>query len=254
MQLPQFQAHAALEEVHWWFCARREIIRILLHHFLPPSPATLLVDVGCGTGGNTAAFSREYRCIGIDPDADAIASARARFPVCTFFLGNAPQDISADVHRADAVLLLDVLEHVEDDRGLVCDLLHAMKTGAYLFLMVPADPSLWSPHDRGFGHYRRYTLAHFRRTWEGPPVTELLCAFCNTRLYWPIRLLRMFARLRGKPLGRGDSDLALPPPLANAILRRIFAGEGGRLMSLLDGRRHRGYRRGVSAVAVLRKI
>jgi len=254
MQLPQFQVHAALEETHWWFTGRREIVRTLLHRLLPPSPERRIVDVGCGTGGNTVAFKQEYTCIGIDPDIDAITFARERFPQCRFIQGVAPRDIATDLKVADAVLLLDVLEHAEEDRQLICDLLSAMKPGAFLLIMAPADPKLWSPHDKGFGHFRRYTLESFRLLWSGQPVRELLLSFCNVRLYWPIRFLRLLARARGKPLGQGDSDLALPPRFVNHLLHCIFAGEGQRLMALLDGRVLRGYQRGVSAVVVLQRV
>lgn len=254
MQLPQFQAHAKLEEIHWWFTGRREIVQTLLHRLLPPSRERSIVDVGCGTGGNTAAFNKEYTCIGIDPDPDAITLARARFPQCRFIHGAAPQSIPDEICRADALLLLDVLEHVEHDVPFVQELVRAMKPGAYLFIMVPADLALWSPHDKGFGHFRRYTLESLRLLWSGQPVRELLLSFCNVRLYWPIRFLRLFTRVRGKPLGQGDSDLALPPLPLNTFLRWVFAGEVKRLTSLLGGQRKLWKRHGVSAIAVLERL
>jgi SAM-dependent methyltransferase len=96
MQSQQFQLHSQIEERHWWFVARRRILRELVKSVAgpnfnvrqPPHPGPLprgegdrkiVVDIGCGTGANLAAFADEYRCVGIDTSAEAIELARARF-------------------------------------------------------------------------------------------------------------------------------------------------------------------------------
>lgn len=252
MQLPQFEMHAALEERHWWFLGRRRIVEQLLQELLAPGKRTRVVDVGCGTGGNTAAFDRSTTCIGIDPIPEAIAFARERFPSVRFLCGTAPRDIPDEIARADAVLLLDVLEHVEDDVLLVSELLAEMKPGAYLLLMAPADSVLWGSHDRGFEHYRRYTLERLRRIWKGLPVSELLVSHCNARLYPPVKLARIFSRMLGRSLGPKETDLSLPPRPLNTLLHWIFAGEAWRIIRALRGK-GRGYRCGVSIIAVLRR-
>jgi len=252
MQLPQFQVHADLEERHWWFLGRRAIFRSLLMQAVPPANDRLILDVGCGTGGNTVAFRDLYTCVGIDPSLDAVTFARQRFPGVEFRHGYAPQDCRDLLARADAVLFLDVLEHVQDDFALVSQLLAGMKPGAYLFIAAPGDPDLWGPHDRGFEHERRYSLQRFRMLWEGLPVEECVCSGLNARLYPIAKLSRFFSRLRGKALGSGDTDLSLPSAPVNALLFRIFAGESRRI---LRAWRKSGppYRYGVSVFAVLRR-
>lgn len=254
MQLPQFQIHAAIEEKHWWFLGRRALFRALLHHVVPPHTGAKLLDVGCGTGGNTAAFAGEYDCLGVDPVPEAVAYAQERFPACHFRVGHVPQDVPDETRDADIILLADVLEHVEDDRRLVADILAAMKSGAHLLMMAPADPRLWSPHDRGFEHFRRYDLARARELWQGQPAEELVCTYVNARLYWPVRLVRIFTRLLNRSLGPSDTDLSLPPAPVNALLRRIFASEERVLIDLLNGKRQCGFRHGVSFLALLRRI
>lgn len=252
MQLPQFQVHADIEQQHWWFLGRLKIVRTLLHRVLPPDRNRLVVDVGCGTGGNTIALSRDYTCIGIDPSVDAIAFARERFTALTFRIGYAPQDCEDLLSRADAVLLMDVLEHVEDDFLLISSLLAAMKPGAYLFMIAPGDPTLWGEHDRGFEHVRRYTLPRFRRTWEGLPVRECAVSCCNARLYPLVKIARFLSRISGRSLGPARTDLSLPPRPVNAVLQRIFGGESGRFLRMLEGR-SRPYVHGVSVLALLER-
>ncbi|MDA1209156.1 MAG: class I SAM-dependent methyltransferase [bacterium] len=251
MQLPQFEVHAATEDKHWWFLARREIVSELLRH-ISPKPEKI-VDVGCGTGGNTAALAAKYDCLGIDPIPEAIAFAQERFPFVQFIQGYAPQDIEHQMQDADVVMLMDVLEHIEDDFLFVSELLASMKPGAHLLLMAPADPTLWGPHDKGFEHYRRYTTDRLRLLWKDLPVTERMVSYCNSRLYPLVKVARMISRMCGASLGPNDTDLSLPMVPINALFHRLFLGEKKRLINLLDGKTSKGFGFGVSVMAVVRR-
>jgi hypothetical protein len=112
---------------------------------------------------------------------------------------------------------------------------------------------LWSEHDVNLGHYRRFDLPMFRALWADEPVEELMMSHFNTRLYPLVRAVRLLSRLRRKAWGDAGTDMSVPPGPVNGMLRRIFEGEGTRLLSLLQGRRSRGYGFGVSLIALLRK-
>ena len=125
-------------------------------------------------------------------------------------------------------------------------------TGAHLLLTVPADRTLWSPHDVSFGHYRRYDRARLAMLWEGLPVRVRLVSYYNTRLYPLIKAARMVGRWRGRALGAAGTDFALPPGFLNRQLTRTMSAESGRLLRVLAGESPE-YRRGVSLVAVVRR-
>lgn len=57
------------------------------------------------------------------------------------------------------VLLMDVLEHVEDDLGLLQAVRGIQVPGGRLLVTVPAHAFLWSEHDVFLGHHRRYSRA-----------------------------------------------------------------------------------------------
>jgi 2-polyprenyl-3-methyl-5-hydroxy-6-metoxy-1,4-benzoquinol methylase len=59
---------------------------------------------------------------------------------------------------ADLVLLMDVLEHVDDDTDLIKQSVAGAATGAFVLITVPAFQSLYSAHDRFLDHRRRYTI------------------------------------------------------------------------------------------------
>ena len=251
MQKAQFDLHATIEERHWWFVGRRRILRSLVASVLPPSRKSLIIDVGCGTGANIAAFAGGYRCVGIDTSADAIAHARSRFPSVTFLNGMAPDDLGDLAGQADLFMLTDVLEHVEDDKGMLARLLASVRPGAHVLLTVPADPSLWSNHDVSFGHYRRYTRQTFRAVWKGLPVRPRLVSAFNSRLFPVVKAIRTMNRLRNETSGDAGTDLALPSGPINKILTGFFAGESKRLVDVISRRGAKPYCSGVSLVAIL---
>lgn len=253
MQSEQYQLHAKIEDRHWWFVARRQIVRELLQRYLPPSPQRAIVDVGCGTGANLASFAQDYDCLGIDPSPDAVAFAQQRFPHAQFICGLAPRDLGTWSATADAFLLMDVLEHVPDDFAMFSELLAAAKPGALFVVTVPADASLWSPHDEAFGHYRRYDAQRLERVWQGLPVESLLLSHYSSRLYPVVRCVRTAGRLWGRGSGEAGTDFRILPGPLNRGLTKLFAGESRRLHRVAAGHAPP-YSRGVSLIALLRRL
>jgi len=254
MQSEQFQLHAQIEQRHWWFVARRRILRELVRGVSPAAGKrdSIVVDIGCGTGANLAALAGEYRCVGIDTSAEAIELAQRRFPGITFIHGQAPRDVAKWLARASVVLLTDVLEHVEDDRALLAKIVHACPPEAQILVTVPADMRLWSPHDSAFGHFRRYDTRQLSALWDQLPVQPRLLSYFNSRLYPLVRVARGISRRRGKASGDADTDFKMPPRPVNGILEALFAGERRHLLRSIDGRA-KGYPRGVSLVAILQR-
>jgi SAM-dependent methyltransferase len=251
MQSPQFQLHAEIEQRHWWFVGRRRIMRRLIDAVL--APPAMVVDVGCGTGANIAALADSYTCVGIDTSVEAIRLARRRFPQVRFIAGRAPEDLGGLIHQANLFLLMDVLEHIDDDVAMFSELLAAAAPGSYFLVTVPADPSLWSAHDESFGHRRRYDRAGLRRLWADLPVSPVLVSCFNARLLPLVKIVRAWGRRRGRAAGEAGTDFWLPNPALNCILQATLAGEARRLLRLIDNRAGGGYRRGASLLALLRR-
>jgi hypothetical protein len=59
--------------------------------------------------------------------------------------------------RFDWVVLLDVLEHVHDDRALLADVVaRNLVDGGRALVSAPAWAALYTQHDTALGHFRRY--------------------------------------------------------------------------------------------------
>lgn len=252
MQAEQYALHADIETRHWWFAARRRIVRSLVERLAPPSKSSVVIDVGCGTGANVAALAESYACRGMDASPDAIEHARQRFPEVEFACESDFARRADWLAEARVVLLMDVLEHVEDDFLFLSRMLAPLEPGTQVVITVPADPRLWTPHDESFGHWRRYDLERLAATWRGLPVRQRLLSGYNARLYPVIRAVRAVTSARGKAAGRAGTDFAMPPEFANRLLEGFFAGERAALLRALD----RGtvpYRHGASSIAVLER-
>ena len=224
---------SAVEDRHWWFTARRSIILHLVSQLAPPGASVL--DMGCGTGFTLEALAERFDAWGLEPDP--AVRARTRELVRDRVLPGNTHDRSALAgRRFDVVLLLDVLEHVEDDRAELGAALGALAPDGKLVITVPTDPGLWSDHDERNGHHRRYTETSLRDLLDAADLSPTLCTHFNARLY-PL------ARLHRRRGPSSSTELRVPPAPVNALFRHIFAGERSHLA--------RGYRRGLSLVAVV---
>jgi SAM-dependent methyltransferase len=253
MTTEQFGLHASIEETHWWFAGRRMIISKLIHNYICPSEGTTIVDMGCGTGGMVGALAQEYDCVGLDPSPDAVSMAQARFPQAQFLCGNDLKLLGGLKEKPNLYLLLDVLEHISADSRFFSKFVSSVAPGSSILLTVPADMSLWSPHDTNYGHYRRYDKTRLAQVWSDLPIEVLLFSYFNTTLFPLVKAVRFFTQLRGRSWGSAGTDLSLPSGLVNKILTTMLSREGGRLVKILQGRCERGFFFGVSLIALLKK-
>jgi len=124
-------------------------------------PAHLL-DIGCGRGYVTEIAARHAaRVTATDLAPRAVAETErllAWHPHAEVRVENA---LTAEWHasgrRFDVILLSEVLEHLEDDRGTLQSCARLLSPGGRLVLTVPANPRLWTTWDDLAGHLRRYT-------------------------------------------------------------------------------------------------
>ena len=131
-------------------------------HEISPWLGQRVLEVGCGIGTYTAEMAVGSRkVIAMDMERSFVEEAVRRLgphPNVRLICGDATQaDLpNPDGATLDTVVLLDVLEHIEDDVALLTRLGARLGPGGHLILKVPAMPSLYSPMDEAIGHWRRY--------------------------------------------------------------------------------------------------
>ena len=231
-----------IEQQHWWFQARREIVRSLIRRFADGSNRRLQIcDLGCGTGGNLAALAAENDVVGVEYSPQALDYARRRLGD-RVRPGSLPNGVDLPAESFDVVLLTDVLEHIEDDQSTAATALRLLRPGGIVVATVPAYQWLYSEHDARHHHFRRYGRRQFRALWTEADV--LLLSFYNAILFPPAAAVRLANRFL--PRRVSSHGLEIPPAPINRFLNRVMASEA----SLL-GRVPLPF--GLSLVAVVRK-
>jgi SAM-dependent methyltransferase len=210
-----------LDEHHWWYRGRREIVRTEIDRLELPEDVQVL-DAGCGSGRELQDLSAygEVHGVELDPDAAAYAASRGLGEVQV----GRVEELPWDSDTFDLITCLDVLEHVPDDRLALIELRRVCKGGGWLLATVPAYPSLWSLHDRANHHYRRYSRRSLREAavaagWELIRLTAF-----NSILLAPAALVRLVQRGR-HPDSDYSPELELVPPWLNGLLERPLQAE-----------------------------
>jgi SAM-dependent methyltransferase len=193
-----------VEDRHWWFRGRWAVVEAMLSRVpLPPSP--LILDAGCGTGGNLERYGKIGRAEGVEPFAQAVQFCRERgFDAVT---QAGLEDLPFEDGRFDLVGSTDVLEHVAAEQEALRELLRVTKPGGILMLTVPAYMWMWTEEDDNLHHQRRYTKRRLREAVRQAGWEPRFATYFNTLLLPPIALSR---KLRRKSDGE-QADLERTP-------------------------------------------
>jgi SAM-dependent methyltransferase len=215
------------ETEHFWFVGTRGVILSLLAGALGPRlERARLLDIGCGTGYTLSRLPRGIRAVGLDYSEHALSLAERRAPGVELVRGSAYALPFADA-AFDAVLALDVLEHLDDDQRAAREIARILAPGGVAVVAVPAVRWLWSEHDVALEHRRRYRLAELEVVLEQAGLSIAHASYYNTLLFPLVAARRLSARLFGGPSSDGPpkSDLVVPPDPINRSLGAILAFE-----------------------------
>ncbi|MFZ5631248.1 MAG: class I SAM-dependent methyltransferase [Bacillota bacterium] len=217
-----YRLMAEIENNHWWFVGRRNIIDAAIRSFIKLDPGAKILDVGCGTGGNLFLLS-QFGCVfGLEADADAVELAK-KLGLGQIYTGKIPEPLPFEENSFDLIVMLDVLEHINDDREAVQYLVRFLKPNGYFLITVPAHSFLWSNHDRLHHHFRRYTLSHLVAKLKGSNLDIIYSSYFNMWLF-PIILLIRTLKYKLK-INKDNSDLSMPNFCLNKALAVIFSSE-----------------------------
>src|SRR5262245_15438796 len=142
---------------HPWWQARAKLILALLDRLGVRPPARVL-DAGCGWGVTLARLEqRGYQVVGMDVSRRALEMLDQERPGRLLAEADLTQALPSGLEGYDAVLALDVIEHLDDDRAALERLVQLTNPCGALVVSVPALPEMFSEFDSIQGHRRRYT-------------------------------------------------------------------------------------------------
>lgn len=213
---------AEIEARHWWFAARREILRDQIASLNLPRCATIL-EIGCGTGGNLPMLTRFGTIYAIETSEIARSIAIQKTDGAIDIRDGAfPSKVPNFGHRFDLICLFDVLEHISDDCGTLRAASALLKPGGHLIISVPAYQWMWSRHDAFLHHHRRYSKAALTEVVRAADLQISRTCYFNMWLFPAAAMARSFDKLRGAQSATGA---AIPPAPLNYVMRKIFASE-----------------------------
>lgn len=211
----------AREAEYWWNVSKRGMVLALAHgrESLPNAgPAGFGIDIGCGAGYTTMVCDADWCMVGVDVSREALEYCQRRGlrRLCQVDLRDFSLPFKED--SFDLVMLLDVLEHLEDDLQALIECRRILKSGGRLILTVPAFMRLWSPWDEGLGHRRRYSARGLAKVLEDAGLSTRRLTYMFFFVFPIAVLVREVKRLIHRDASRYTSDFIRIPKALNSLL------------------------------------
>jgi ubiquinone/menaquinone biosynthesis C-methylase UbiE len=154
--------------------------------------APVIMDIGCSSGSMLKLLVGEFRegsILGADyvrGPLEALATSLPGIPLLQFDLTACPLPDNS----LDGIVLLNVLEHIEDDRAALANVARILKPGGIAIIEVPAAPNLYDIYDRQLLHHRRYRMKELIQKVSGQGLRILARSHLGFFLYpafWAVK-------------------------------------------------------------------
>jgi SAM-dependent methyltransferase len=176
-------------------------VRWIFSELVAPHLGHRVLEIGSGIGTYSPRIAAEPKverltCVEVEPrlvDAarNALAASQVQKPVEHVLGDYLAAPLPKDLY--DTALLINVLEHLRDDRAAVRKARSELRMDGRLVIFVPAFELLMSDLDRRLGHYRRYTTGSLRQLLEGAGFTVTALRYYNLTGFlgwlWRFRIL-----------------------------------------------------------------
>ena len=215
--------YANWEEQHWWFRARRRLLRSFIKR-AGVMPEHSVLEIGPGSGLNLyTLYPNPKNVSALEPDDQCCQFIRSRgdIPVLQGTLENWPP--SWEDKPFDAIALFDVLEHIENDEDALSSIHQRLKNQGKILLTVPAYQWLWSQHDEINHHYRRYTKKGLVKKLQTQGFRIERATYFNSLLFPLAAPVRYAERWRKNKPVKNEFERSFG--FSNEILYHIFRSE-----------------------------
>jgi SAM-dependent methyltransferase len=207
---------------HFWMEWRFQIIKIYLNQLmLGHSIEDRFLDIGCGNGQFIKQITN-YFDLNIDGcDLNIYALEKFQNKNGNIFIYDLYEKNPKLIRKYKTIFLLDVIEHLIDDRSFILTAKEHVKQNGWIIINVPALPILFSKYDKVAGHYKRYTKNDLVKLFNESGISTYFIG------YWGMTLLPL-AIIRKLLLSFTDSQKVIrkgfkpPNKIINNMLKALM--------------------------------
>ena len=145
-------------------CFDLELLREAVHYQrwvlsgLGPRPTGEVLEVGAGIGNYTRWLSQSADSVlALEPDRRMASSIERMGLRNVTVLPSTLEELAGNDRRFDCVVLINVLEHIDDDQAALKITHELLRPEGYVGILVPAHSILYGALDAAYGHRRRYS-------------------------------------------------------------------------------------------------
>lgn len=225
MEKQEYYLMHKLQNKHWWFLGKKKIFLYFWNRYVgqTTNKNIRILDIGCGDGSYINSINQQgfKNTTGIDFAPEAI----------NFCLQDHLKNIKmVDIENGlgfikdqsyEVVLMLDSLEHIENDQLTLSEVNRVLKPGGLCFINVPAYPFLWSYHDKYLHHKRRYLKSQLtqKACRQGLGIKKI--TYTNIFILPIVVVIRIIKRLTNSHA----SDTIKTNPFLNSFLKSLYGAE-----------------------------
>lgn len=217
MQIPEHERFMKLGENYWWLEGKYRLVESYLKHFAPPAGYSVILESGCGPGNFLTRLKRYGKVVvGMEIIFEPLRKAES--------LGHRVLNADASSYplrdgSVDLIVMVDVLEHIKDEKKALSEAKRILRPGGHLLLSVPAFQSLWGAHDEIYGHHRRYRTQELFKKVQNSGFSVIKNSYVEPLFFLPVWLVR---RLKGR---KREDDFYPLPRWLNWLLTQLFTIE-----------------------------
>ena len=198
------------ESTYWWHVNRYHLVL----KYLNKKNVTegRILEVGCGGGHLSYTIARQgKKIVSSDILFDAARFVRSKYDINSLvFDAEIPWPIANNSFQA--VIMLDVLEHVKNDTSCLMEARRVLCHNGILIMTVPAHQFLFSRWDKILGHYRRYSKPQLYSILQEADFSPIIFSYQNALSLLPAIVLRLREKIFDFPL-----DQAIFPDVPKII-------------------------------------
>ncbi|MEK7595204.1 MAG: class I SAM-dependent methyltransferase [Patescibacteria group bacterium] len=221
MENVEYKKIADFEKSYWWHLGKIHLLNSLLNTYLRPSEKPLIMEIGCGTGEVLKALAKRGEVIGLDISTQALSFSK-KLGMKNLILGDFNElDLTPYKNKLDAVVALDVLEHIQADLKAIKRVHEILKKDGLFFVNVPAHKFLWSEHDEALHHKRRYRMNEITKKLEDGGFKVIKRTYFVSFAFPAIAFFRVWSNFFGRNIYPKTSYVLLPAFLNSLMLKML---------------------------------